>query len=96
MWSKEKGTKKQPWTGVKQHPAFAIQLSWVKLQEAQRYKEADREPRNSLGGGGWKKKEPREDWIHMGDGEDEERTGAEDGESSRSSNRWVGRNMRRV
>lgn len=23
-----------------------------------------------------KKKEPREDWIHVGDGEDEERTGA--------------------
>lgn len=43
-----------------------------------------------------KKKEPREDWIHVSDGEDEERTGAEDGESSRSSNRWVGRNMRRV
>lgn len=43
-----------------------------------------------------KKKEPREDWIHVGDGEDEERTGAEDGERSRSSNRWVGRNMRRV
>lgn len=95
MWGKEKGTNKQPWTGVKQHPTFTIWPSWMKPQEAQRYKEADREPRKSLGGGGCKK-EPREDWIHVGDGEDEERTGAADEENSRSNNRWAGRNMRMV
>lgn len=95
MWGKEKGTNKQPWTGVKQHPTFTIWPSWMKPQEAQRYKEADREPRKSLGGGGCKK-EPREDWILMGDGEDEERTGAADEESSRSNNRWAGWNMRMV